>query len=158
MLRLFASFMSIFMLFQSLGTRGRVDAYWFSAKVHHICTMSPFCVSPVYYGCVCVCVCVCVWGGGGEVSGIYVGAVLLKKLKPITYIPWFNLSFMGSQSISLNSFFFLDVPDYSNLNKIDYIYFEHIGFYLKAPLWGLVTNMWGLVTNMWGLVTNMWRA
>ena len=30
--------------------------------------------------------------------------------------------------------FLLDTPDYSNLDKIEYIYFGHIGFHLKVPL------------------------
>ena len=51
----------------------------------------------------------------------------------ITQIRRVNLSFIGSQSISLNSFF-LDEPDYLNLDKIEYTYFGNIGFYLKAPL------------------------
>ena len=37
---------------------------------------------------------------GNKRSDIYVGALLLKKLKAITHIRWFNLSFIGGRSIS----------------------------------------------------------
>ena len=43
----------------------------------------------------------------GKMSDIYVGAVLLKKLKAIAHVSLFNLSFIGSKSVS--SFF----PRYS---------------------------------------------